>query len=349
MFNLVLDNSMEIKVSTTFLTMFMIIVSAFSLVSCSDDDGSIGGSSDFLEVEIDGVTYSINAETYVYVPVDYGLVLQTCTDEINTRTGSITYELVHYDNMEMLSYAPAGIFDIKEKDYYQNFDLIVNIEAGHNVYQVETGVNAVTSVKRSGDCVVVEGEFAGCVGDIDMAISGRYRMTLDDLDIYTDEKFEYTANGLNFDDCDNVIIGHSNSNLRNVCNTAEDECTTAFFSDGDVFYPFKMMHRRKSEILELIQKEGDNAKNLFYCEIESPIINYGSDPNYSDDMGWNADFRGYEYNIVSLKEDRGSVVVEGNIKVKLYGLVYVGGDSFETSYSYMEFSRDYLKYKMIIP
>jgi hypothetical protein len=98
----------------------------------------------------------------------------------------VSLEMAYTKYLEDLVEMPTGtyrLFGIRSEDYGENnFDLCLGIHDKHrdNYRGVEnnTGVNWVTSIKKSGECVVVKGEFSGKLED-GSDISGKYKLTFE--------------------------------------------------------------------------------------------------------------------------------------------------------------------------
>lgn len=155
------------------------LMCASVFASCSKM-GGFGGSSGYIEVTVDGKTFKEKIGWGAWGNLE-GVMLYT---QYNGE--QVSLEMAYTKYLEDLVEMPTGtyrLFGIRSEDYGENnFDLCLGIHDKHrdNYRGVEnnTGVNRVTSIKKSGECVVVKGEFSGKLeGGSD--ISGKYKLTLE--------------------------------------------------------------------------------------------------------------------------------------------------------------------------
>lgn len=158
------------KTISKFLAMVMFAVLALGFASCSGEDGgdSVG---EFFEVTFDGVTTKVALEkTWISSNREFNFV----------SSGEIEYVdfmLTTYADLKRLASAPVGEYRFCPWSEPQNFDFDITCFKDGISFDGETGTHTVTSVKRSGDKVVVEGNFSGVL-ETGFSVSGKYRIAV---------------------------------------------------------------------------------------------------------------------------------------------------------------------------
>lgn len=328
------------KTISKFLAMFVFAVSAFVFVSCSEDDTN--NSYDFVEVEIDGVTYTKFIDFHSNNGLDGELAIWYSYIELEpSKRESMDISLVHYDKMSDLAKCQAGSYRIDDTNDIKNFDISIDFIVGYDNYNVQKYNHIVTLIQRNGDGVILEGRFSGKIKKLNKDISGRYRITLDYLDVDTDEqfvsKYKEENNGSAQNKCNNEIMGYYGT-LKNVHNIVDENSVTAYFDyNGETVY-FKLVYGSKAELMNLIKTEGENAKKLFNPSLESPLIKR-PDYHYEYSPG-GYQFLGFDYNVDSLSIEDNSIIVKGRIRSHLE---YIGW------YENTTFYEDLIVYKIVIP
>lgn len=297
-----------------FLMLCWLAISALIPVSCSSEDDEGGASgvpyADFLEVEVDGVRKRVAAETFVYVDLDYSLYLQTCPDELTTDVGRFTFEMVSPKRMSSLARCEAGAYGLNN---YQTLNLILNLEvSSYRVHQMSQGTHVVTLIKRVGDVVVVEGEFLGKMDGVNKLVRGKYRITLDDLEVDTDQQFESRGKGLGTNECSLQITANGHA-YEVLSSSAWDGGVRVLLLDKyqQTPFDFTFSHPGKENIIELIRQEGEGAKNKLQHSIScSHLMNI---PYQGDHYT----FAGYKFEILSLRNNGGTVTIEGKVSANM--------------------------------
>ena len=161
------------KTISKFLAMFMFAVSAFGFVSCSDDNNGGGPTSgEFFEITIDGkTTTTILESTSVSSSGEFSFIQSGDVDGVD-------FMLTTYRNLDKLALSTTGEYRFCPLGEPKNldFDIIVYNEDHDYVHGIN-GTHTVTSIKRSGEEVVVEGKFDGVLYD-QRTISGKYRLAV---------------------------------------------------------------------------------------------------------------------------------------------------------------------------
>ena len=168
--------------------MFLFAVFAINIVSCSN--GEEGTNAEFIEVEIDGVKHTRPIDIHMNIRIDKTLDIWQAYIEINEQNRE-DFDLIfaHYNRMSELANCKAGVYSVEEHYGYENFDLELGYNVGGRNYGIQKYNHIVTLIKRSGNSVIVEGEFTGNIKTLDKSINGRYRIALDDLIVDTDKQF----------------------------------------------------------------------------------------------------------------------------------------------------------------
>lgn len=328
------------------LAMFLFAIFAINIVSCSDSDDEV--NVDFLEVEIEGAKYTKQIDFHINSGVNSALAIWQTNVEINElNREDLDIMLAHYDRMSDLANCKAGPYSIEERDDYENFDLELGYNNGYDYYAIQKYSHIVTLIKRSGNYVIVEGQFTGKIKTLNKSINGRYRITLDFLNVDTDKqfinKYNEESNGGTTSACNNEISGYFGT-LTNVQNVVNANSVTAYFDkNGETSY-LRLNYNGKEELMSLIKTEGDYAKYLFNYTIESPLVK--SQRYYYDDGPGRCWFMGFKYNITSLTIEGNSVVVRGNVE-ESYGSEWYNWDTGEGGWN--ECQEELFRYKIIIP
>jgi hypothetical protein len=159
---------------TKLLTLSACVVCAVLFVSCGKKGGEVV-DADYIEVTVDGKT--IKEKTR---PASYG---RHDVMYYQYNGNNVTVEMSYIRNLEELAAMPTGAYRLLGTFTADSkiFDLVLGV---HEKYQenwrgVENGSgnNKVTSIKKSGDSVVVKGEFSGKLVD-GADVSGTYSLTL---------------------------------------------------------------------------------------------------------------------------------------------------------------------------
>ena len=161
------------KTTSNFLAVFMFAVSAFGFVSCSDDNNGGGSTSgDFFEITIDEkTTTTILESTSVSSSGEFSFIQSGDVDGVD-------FMLTTYRNLDKLASSSTGEYRFCPSDEPQNLDFEISVyNEDYDYTHGKNGTHTVTSIKRSGEEVIVEGKFDGVLRD-NRAISGKYRLTV---------------------------------------------------------------------------------------------------------------------------------------------------------------------------
>ena len=163
---------MKMKTISKFLAMFMLAVSAFGFVSCSEDDDNGGGSNggEFFEITIDGkTTTTILESTSVSSSEEFSFIQSGEVDGVD-------FMLTTYCNLDKLASSTIGEYRFCPSGKPQNLDFEVSVyDEDYEYTHGENGTYTVTSIKRSGEEAIIEGIFNGSLID-GRTISGKYRI-----------------------------------------------------------------------------------------------------------------------------------------------------------------------------
>ena len=163
--------------------MFFLAVSAFSFVSCSDDDDNDNygenANGEFFEITINGNTRIFPLEsTTVSSSFPYSFIQ-------SEETYPVEFLLTYYSNLEKVANAKVGNYRFCPDGYPQNFDFDISYNLDDSYLFGRNGVHTITSIKNVGDEVLIEGTFSGTfsgnipgVLEVDLPFSGRYRIVL---------------------------------------------------------------------------------------------------------------------------------------------------------------------------
>lgn len=188
-----------------FLFVMMCVAAPFALVSCSDDDdeggGTSAGSSDYLEVTLDGKTYMEDIPAWGYVYLDGTetdsegnrvSIVNVVIDSFGDQYGfSFLPSIAYYSMKDKLMTAEPGAYlhknrfgNIWDGEYYcENFTMVSDVEIGTSYYELVSGTHQIRSVRSVGNEVQIEGTFDGVYkcdkSQSQCEVQGKYRMTLD--------------------------------------------------------------------------------------------------------------------------------------------------------------------------
>ena len=158
-----------------FLAMFLFAVFAFSLVSCSSDEDDNGGDStgvEFFEITINGNTRTTVLESTTVSRVSQYSFIQS------GETFPVDFMITYYSDLEKVANAATGNYRFCPDWDPQNLDLDISCEFNGSYFFGQNGRHTVTSIKKIGDEVVVEGNFSGTLGIPALPLSGKYRIVL---------------------------------------------------------------------------------------------------------------------------------------------------------------------------
>ena len=162
------------KTISKFLAMFMFAVSAFGFVSCSEDGDNSSGSTggDFFEITIDGkTTTTILESTFVSSSGEFSFIQSGDVDGVD-------FMLTTYRNLDKLASSSTGEYGFCSSGEPKNLDFDISVyNENYDYTYCKNGTHTVTSIKRSGEEVVVEGKFDGVLYD-QRTISGKYRLAV---------------------------------------------------------------------------------------------------------------------------------------------------------------------------
>ena len=153
------------------LAMLLLSVVVFGFTACSEDDSS-GRSGEYLEVTVNGKTFKKVIEcTGVSETSDYSCVYTCDTDPID-------FMLWFTSDLNAVASASPGSYRLNSSDYPQCFDLDIEyITDDYDFIPVQRGTHNVTSIRKVGQGVMVEGKFSGVLEN-GAPISGKYRIWL---------------------------------------------------------------------------------------------------------------------------------------------------------------------------
>ena len=158
------------KTINEFLAIFMLAVSAFGFVSCNED-GNGGGSNggEFFEITIDGqTTVTVLESTTISGLREFSFISSADVEGVD-------FMLTTYSNLEKLAASAIGEYRFCPSGEPQNLDFEVSVyDEDYEYTYCKNGTHTVTSIRRRGEEVIVEGEFNGVLRD-GRAISGKYR------------------------------------------------------------------------------------------------------------------------------------------------------------------------------
>ena len=172
------------------IMMLAMMVAALSLTACGgdgDDDDKGGGgngngnsSGDFIELTIDGKTYSKNLiGIYAGGGLTDELSMTGMTENVFKEEGfKFFLTLVHYDDMAELLSSPLITYSVGSMD--ENLSLNATYQKDGINYESIDGTNKVTSIKRANNGVQVCGTFNMYMkrNSNTKSIEGRYAMTV---------------------------------------------------------------------------------------------------------------------------------------------------------------------------
>lgn len=158
------------KSISKFLALFLFAISAFSLLSCSDDDNGGYASGEFFEITING-----NTKTTALESTTVSRSSQYCFIQ-SGETYPVDFMLTYYSDLERVGNASTGNYRFCPDGNPQNLDLDISYELNGSYLFCEKGVHTVTLIKKIGDEVLIEGNFSGTfilLGNYGSTIAGR--------------------------------------------------------------------------------------------------------------------------------------------------------------------------------
>jgi hypothetical protein len=160
------------KTVCRFCIFFMTATVLLGSVSCSsDDEGSGGGESGYFEITFRGVTKTYNLD----------VISQSGNGEFNFVTSAeipdVDFMLTTYADLNQLVAAPVGEYRFCANTEPQNFDFDISCIVDGAYLHGTSGKHTVTSVKRRGAEVWIEGNFNGKVAT-GWPVSGRYKVAV---------------------------------------------------------------------------------------------------------------------------------------------------------------------------
>lgn len=187
-----------------FLVAVMCSALSCTLVACNDDDdtgGTSSSSSDFLEVTLNGRTYTETIPFWGYVILEgtesdsegnrislTNVAIDTFADKYGF---SFLPSIAHFSSKEKLMSAKTGSYPHQDsfgnllhgEFYCENFTFVSDVEIGDDYYGLVSGTHQVVSIKDVEDKVQIEGTFTGTYRcerkNTDCEVQGKYRLTLD--------------------------------------------------------------------------------------------------------------------------------------------------------------------------
>ena len=160
------------KTISKILTLFIFAISAFGIASCSEDKNSDSGytGGEFFEITIDGRTKTKKLNiTSVLTCGEFKYI-----DSYDVE--GVEFMLTTYSDLKELSSSPIGEYRFCPSGEPQNLDFEVSLyNEDYDYTTCKSGTHTVTSIKRSGQDVIVEGKFSGILSD-NRTISGKYRL-----------------------------------------------------------------------------------------------------------------------------------------------------------------------------
>ena len=154
-----------------YLAMFILAVSALGFVSCSEDDDNGGRytGEEFFEITIDGKTATTILESITVSSNEEFSFIQS------GEVYGVDFMLTTYCNLDKLVSSTTGEYRFCPSDEPQNLDFEVSVYNEDDYTRCKNGTHTVTSIKRSGEEVIIEGIFNGFLLD-GRTISGKYRI-----------------------------------------------------------------------------------------------------------------------------------------------------------------------------
>lgn len=171
-FRLIINNRVTMKTVCRFCIFFMTTLVLLGSVSCSsDDEGSGGGESGYFEITFRGVTKTYNLD----------VISQSGNGEFNFVTSAeipdVDFMLTTYADLNQLVAAPVGEYRFCANTEPQNFDFDISCIVDGAYLHGTSGKHIVTSVKRRGAEVWIEGNFNGKVAT-GWPVSGKYKVAV---------------------------------------------------------------------------------------------------------------------------------------------------------------------------
>ena len=182
------------KVYSTIMMLTM-MVAALSFTACGDDedDDNPNGGGDYIQVTLDGKTYSDKILNWHYAQVD------PVGEDENGKPLTFTYDMyehfeddgfsfmfgvVHYSRNADLLASPTGNYgcakDILSDDFYKNLTFSPSLDIDYHEYEWKSGTHQVKSIKEVNGKVQLEAEFTSKFeykGN-NKTVKGKYRITI---------------------------------------------------------------------------------------------------------------------------------------------------------------------------
>lgn len=160
------------KTVDRFFFFFMATLVMLGSVSCSsDDEGSVARDSGYFEITFRGVTNTYNLDVFS----------QSGNGEFNFVTSAeipnVDFTLTTYADLSQLVAAPVGEYRFCANTEPQNFDFDISCIVEGAYLRGMSGKHTVTSVKRGGAEVWIEGNFNGKL-ITGWPVSGRYKVAV---------------------------------------------------------------------------------------------------------------------------------------------------------------------------
>lgn len=152
-------------------------------MSCSEEEKCDG---DFVIVTVDGTTYYRKPENKISMPT-YRELKYTMYSVWLEKDLGLDYELYYCEDLDQLAISKPGNYHVFW--YYgqemRNLDFKACLSDSESMWVSDEGKHVVTSIKRVGDKVQIEGTFdiimpvQHCFGTgEDRQVSGKYRITV---------------------------------------------------------------------------------------------------------------------------------------------------------------------------
>lgn len=182
------------------------LCAAVTLVSCNKEDGGGDGfdgifdeKDGYIEVTIDEKTYKSDVEIWNAGRIrEWGKEILCEHDnfaDFYDYGFDIYFRYIRYGKIENLLNCPLGEYPFGYQEEYENFTFEIESydspSLSFSSYECSKGTHKVTSIKRRGDKVVVEGTFESILGyseygetseDNMLPIKGKYQIAFDNIE-----------------------------------------------------------------------------------------------------------------------------------------------------------------------